>query len=338
MPAAARSRSAMSAATTPTSPSTPVAARPSADASGGDNNVAIAGGGQVGDEAAASGGAEHAEPGAGGQRGSRQARRPTGSTPIPAGARRSGPALVQVADEPDDTGAIIAEAKMCTIPQPQQGYDWFGQCTTPATDMSFSLYPERRRRHAAGDVRDERAGSRPLRQSAARAPTSSTGSARTGRRSGATPRATASTPTATSSSSRTSSRTSGASSADRAAGVTAAGPARTHPSHGIRSAVNRRPGDRPGGSDGGHLGVTPRRSRLMQRSGATRSSEHRSTFRADGSDTGLMPQRGTPLDEPSGVLNHPAGSVPRRGDDRCPRGTECAGQPSSPSSSPWPLS
>jgi hypothetical protein len=31
---------------------------------------------------------------------------------------------------------------MCSIPQPQQGFDWFGQCTAPVTGMSFSLYPE----------------------------------------------------------------------------------------------------------------------------------------------------------------------------------------------------
>ena len=60
-PAAARSRSVMSAGTMPTSPSMPVAARPIADASGGDNNVAIAGGGQIGDDAAQGGGVEHAD-------------------------------------------------------------------------------------------------------------------------------------------------------------------------------------------------------------------------------------------------------------------------------------
>ena len=59
----------------------------------------------------------------------------------------SGPALVQVDDEPADTGAIIAEARTCPIAQPQQGYDWFGQCTTPAADMSSaSIAGEWRRR------------------------------------------------------------------------------------------------------------------------------------------------------------------------------------------------
>ena len=114
----------------------------SADASGGDNNVAIAGGGQVGTDAAA----QTVElstltlelegnvvPG----------KLTTYWVDTDSGRRpASGPALVQVAEEPDNSGAVIAEAKMCSIPQPQQGFDWFGQCTTPVTGMSFSLYPE----------------------------------------------------------------------------------------------------------------------------------------------------------------------------------------------------
>ena len=113
----------------------------SADASGGDNNVAIAGGGQVGDEAT-----QLVElstlslelegnvvPG----------KLTTYWVDTDAGRRpASGPALVQVAEEAEDTGAIIAEAKMCSIPQPQQEFDWFGQCTAPVTGMSFSLYQE----------------------------------------------------------------------------------------------------------------------------------------------------------------------------------------------------
>jgi hypothetical protein len=51
-----------------------------------------------------------------------------------------GPALVQVADQSAGTGAIIVEAMGCAIPQPQEQYDWFGQCTTPATGMVFGLY------------------------------------------------------------------------------------------------------------------------------------------------------------------------------------------------------
>ena len=112
-----------------------------ADASGGDNNVAIAGGGQVVETAP-----QVVElstlvlelegnvvPG----------RQTTYWVDTDTGRRpATGPALVQVADEPADVGAIIAEAKMCSIPQPQQGYDWFGQCTSPVTGMSFSVYPE----------------------------------------------------------------------------------------------------------------------------------------------------------------------------------------------------
>jgi hypothetical protein len=111
----------------------------SADASGGDNNVAIAGGGQVGTDAAV----QTVElstltlelegnvvPG----------KLTTYWVDTDRGRRpASGPALVQVAEEPDNAGAIIAEARVCPIAQPQEGYDWFGQCTTPAPDMSFSL-------------------------------------------------------------------------------------------------------------------------------------------------------------------------------------------------------
>jgi hypothetical protein len=113
----------------------------SADASGGNNNVAIAGGGQVGNDAAQL--VELSKltlelegnvvPG----------RQTTYWVDTDIGRRpASGPVLVQVAEETENTGAIIAEAKMCDIPQPQQGFDWFGQCTAPVTGMSFSLYPE----------------------------------------------------------------------------------------------------------------------------------------------------------------------------------------------------
>jgi hypothetical protein len=113
-----------------------------ADASGGDNNVAIAGGGQVSVQEVEQVVAPskltltlegHVVPG-----------RPatywldtdTGRRPA------SGPALVQVADETADVGAIVVEARSCAIPQAQQGFDWFGQCTAPATGQAFSLYPE----------------------------------------------------------------------------------------------------------------------------------------------------------------------------------------------------
>jgi hypothetical protein len=38
-------------------------------------------------------------------------------------------------------GGIVAEARVRDLATPQQDYDWFGQCTTPAVDTSFSLYP-----------------------------------------------------------------------------------------------------------------------------------------------------------------------------------------------------
>ena len=113
----------------------------SADASGGDNNVAIAGGGRVADNAAQTVELStlrlelegNVVPG----------KLTTYWVDTDVGRRpATGPALVQVAEETDNAGAIIAEAKMCSIPQPQEGYDWFGQCTAPVTGMSFSLYPE----------------------------------------------------------------------------------------------------------------------------------------------------------------------------------------------------
>jgi hypothetical protein len=118
----------------------------SADASGGDNNVAIAGGSQVG-------GQEvqqvmelstltltlegEVAPG----------RQTTYWVDTDAGRRpAAGPALVQVADETSGTGAIVVEVRACAIPEAQPGFDWFGQCTAPATNISFSLYP------ASGDA------------------------------------------------------------------------------------------------------------------------------------------------------------------------------------------
>jgi len=48
---------------------------------------------------------------------------------------------VQVDDTAADAGTIIAEARICPIAQAQSEYDWFGQCTTPAVDMRFTLMP-----------------------------------------------------------------------------------------------------------------------------------------------------------------------------------------------------
>jgi hypothetical protein len=110
----------------------------SADASGGDNNVAIAGGGQVGDEAVQAVELStlrlelegNVVPG---KLTTYWVDTDIGRRPAP------GAALVQVDDAPSDTGAIIAEARICPIAEAQPGYDWFGQCTTPAVDMRFTL-------------------------------------------------------------------------------------------------------------------------------------------------------------------------------------------------------
>jgi hypothetical protein len=115
----------------------------SANASGGSGNVAIAGGGQISGQTAAQQAVElstltvtlegQVAPG----------RQTTYWLETDAGLRpASGPALVQVADETAGAGAVVAVAMACSIAQAQQGYDWFGQCTTPATTMRFSLYPE----------------------------------------------------------------------------------------------------------------------------------------------------------------------------------------------------
>jgi hypothetical protein len=110
----------------------------SADASGGNTNVAIAGGGQVGDTAQPS--VELSRLSLELEGNVVPGKLTTYWVDTDAGRRpASGPALVQVAEEADNSGAIIAEARVCPIAQPQEGYDWFGQCTTPATDMSFSL-------------------------------------------------------------------------------------------------------------------------------------------------------------------------------------------------------
>lgn len=111
-----------------------------ADASGGDNNVAIAGGGQVSGDAA-----QLVElstltltlegnvvPG----------KVTTYWVETDAGRRPApGPALVQVEETTPDAGTIIAEARTCAIGEAQPEYDWFGQCTTPAVDMPFTLLP-----------------------------------------------------------------------------------------------------------------------------------------------------------------------------------------------------
>lgn len=113
-----------------------------ADASGGDGNVAIAGGGQVLTETLR----EIIEPSllTLTLEGNVVPGRPTTYWVDTDAGRRpaSGAALVQVAEESPQTGTIVAEARICTIGEAEASYDWFGQCTAPATGMGFSLYPE----------------------------------------------------------------------------------------------------------------------------------------------------------------------------------------------------
>jgi hypothetical protein len=112
----------------------------SADASGGNNNVAIAGGGQIGDAAAQA--VELSTLTLTLEGNVALGKLTTYWVDTDAGRRPAqGAALVQIDDAPEDVGAIIAEARTCPIAEPQPGYDWFGQCTTPAVDMQFSLSP-----------------------------------------------------------------------------------------------------------------------------------------------------------------------------------------------------
>jgi hypothetical protein len=111
----------------------------SADASGGDNNVAIAGGGnEVRQDTSQQ---EELSKLVLTLEGNVVPGRPaTYWVETDLGKRpASGPALVQVEEEPDNTGAIIAEARLCDVSQAVPEFDWFGQCTTPVTDMSFNL-------------------------------------------------------------------------------------------------------------------------------------------------------------------------------------------------------
>jgi hypothetical protein len=110
-----------------------------ADASGGDNNVAVVGGGRTTEEIVE----QVVEPSTitltlegnvvPGKTTTYWLQTDAGRRPA------SGPALFQVADETTDTGAIMVEAWTCGIGAAQQGFDWFGQCTTPAS-MGLDLF------------------------------------------------------------------------------------------------------------------------------------------------------------------------------------------------------
>jgi hypothetical protein len=110
-----------------------------ADASGGDNNVAVVGGGRTTEEIVE----QVVEPSTitltlegnvvPGKTTTYWLQTDAGRRPA------SGPAFCQVADETTDTGAIMVEAWTCGIGAAQQGFDWFGQCTTPAS-MGLDLF------------------------------------------------------------------------------------------------------------------------------------------------------------------------------------------------------
>jgi hypothetical protein len=113
-----------------------------ADASGGDGNVAIAGGGQVVEEVVE----QIVEPSTVTltlEGNVVPGKNTTYWLDTDAGRRPAvGPSLVQVADQPSDTGAIVVETFACPIGQAQGGFDWFGQCTAPSAGQQFGLYPE----------------------------------------------------------------------------------------------------------------------------------------------------------------------------------------------------
>jgi hypothetical protein len=111
-----------------------------ADASGGDNNVAVVGGNQATQTLE-----QVVEPSTitVTLEGNVVPGKSTTYWLDTAAGRRpaAGPSLIQVADETNDTGAIVIDTWTCPIGVAQPGFDWFGQCTTPATDMQFSVYP-----------------------------------------------------------------------------------------------------------------------------------------------------------------------------------------------------
>lgn len=111
-----------------------------ADASGGDNNVAIAGS-QTTQQAVQ----QIVEPSTLTieLEGNVVPGRPTTYWLDTEAGRRpaAGPSLMQVADQTVETGAIIVDTWTCPTGQPVDAYDWFGQCTSPATGMQFGLYP-----------------------------------------------------------------------------------------------------------------------------------------------------------------------------------------------------
>ena len=108
-----------------------------ADASGGSGNVAIAGGGRgVGYASAGDQGTltlTLAGKVTTGATATYWCETESGLVPAP------GPALVRVPDEGRDVGTIVVQASACDVAEPPSGFDWFGQCARPGTDVRFAL-------------------------------------------------------------------------------------------------------------------------------------------------------------------------------------------------------
>jgi prealbumin domain-containing protein len=52
----------------------------------------------------------------------------------------TGPSLVQTDETTPDMGAIAVVGFACSVPSAQSGFDWFGQCQTPAAGMRFEVF------------------------------------------------------------------------------------------------------------------------------------------------------------------------------------------------------
>ncbi len=52
----------------------------------------------------------------------------------------TGPSLVQTADTSPSAGAINVVGFACSVPTTAAGFDWFGQCQTPAAGMAFQVF------------------------------------------------------------------------------------------------------------------------------------------------------------------------------------------------------
>ncbi|HEU5432772.1 MAG TPA: SpaA isopeptide-forming pilin-related protein, partial [Thermomicrobiales bacterium] len=53
-----------------------------------------------------------------------------------------GPSLVQTDETAPDAGAISVVGFACSVPTAQSGFDWFGQCQTPAAGLPFQVFDQ----------------------------------------------------------------------------------------------------------------------------------------------------------------------------------------------------